>query len=543
MRVAPLLFATTLLAAADPSCPGGVPWWGYRGPGGTAIVDGKPPVSADLATGTNVAWTTAMPNWGYSLPVICQERVFVVSEGGWPAEQDFPLLQILDAATGTETARLTLDHLPHTSLPPADQEAARKAWATVMADFRTNYQIFHRYITGDEAAKQATVAEWKALGRAYGGWKGGGYGQLRSLKPKCDQAAAKLAATAGLTQATWQHGCGMGLSCFGQTFPSPVSDGEAVYIATAFGSFFAVDPTGKLRWGAYLPGKPGEYCRNGRSPLIHGDLLISDAGAVVRGIDRGTGELRWSHPVDEETWMSPLVITVGGKDVLLCFNRRAFLLPQGTPLNVAYTGDFGAGGSIVKHDERDVAFFTGGGEHGGWANKGTAPIMPPSAVRFRLDGDTLQGEVLWSGIDGAPLREHIGLLYHGGVLYHTGTGSGYEALTGKRVLGSGDRKKSVLPPTKHLLFLADDRIYGLAVAGGKEGSPGQNATLACCDLAGKKLGETVFACAKPEGIKATQIIEQNGWPTWGFSYAGTFTISGDRILVRSVDNLWCLKAK
>lgn len=46
--------------------------------------------------------------------------------------------------------------------------------------------------------------------------------------------------------------------------------------------------------------------------------------------------------------------------------------------------DFGAL-AVVKHDERDVVFFTGGGEHGGWENKGNCEVCPPSAVRFRLE--------------------------------------------------------------------------------------------------------------------------------------------------------------
>lgn len=154
--------------------------------------------------------------------------------------------------TGKEVWRKDLNHLPAASLSPADQQAALKAWHDVLADFRTGYTIFNELIYAtDEAAKEAAKAKFTSLGRNFGGWKGGGYGQLRSLKPKCDEAKAKLAAKAGLTLATWQHGCGMGQSCFGQTFPTPVTDGTHLYVVTAFGGFFCFDKDGKEIWVKY----------------------------------------------------------------------------------------------------------------------------------------------------------------------------------------------------------------------------------------------------------------------------------------------------
>lgn len=539
-----ILLALPLLAQGEaPKVPGGVAWTGYRGPLSTGVHQGKPPVSCDEKTGENLRWKIPMPNWGHSQPVVCGNRVFVISEGGWPETQDFPLLQVLDLATGKEVARDTLDHLPATGLSAAEQEASRKAWHDVLADFRANYTLFNHYIYGDEAAKKEVVAKFESLGRKYGGWRGGGYGQLRSLKPKCDDAKAKTAGKAGLTLETWQHGCGLGQSCFGQTFATPVTDGTNVYIATAFGAFFAYDQNGKRLWVSYSPGKRGEYCRNGRSPVIYGDLLLSDMTALARGIDRKTGKVLWSHPVDEETWMTPVVITTGGQDVLLCFNRKAFLLPDGKPLKVEGGTDFGAT-AVVNYDQRDVVFFTGGGEHGGWTGKGRTETPPPSAVRFALQGDTLTGTVLWSGLNGAG-SGHIGILYHDGKLLHVPSGSVFEALTGKLLVGpgtriKGDGGKRVVPGTGHLLQVAGDRMYGLSGAGGGEGKPGQTATLVCYSLDGKELGKSVFANAPVAGEKKKQIIEQNGWNTWMFSYAVPFTIHGDCILVRSYDYLWCV---
>lgn len=529
---------------------GSVAWatsavYGYRGPGGDGVhPDANPPAACAETTGTNLLWKVPMPNWGHGHPVALDGCVFVVSEGGWPATQDLPLLQCLDAATGAERWRRTLNHLPATGLSASAQEAALAAWHEVLADFRTNYTIFNACIYApDEPAKQAAIERFTALGRKFGGWKGGGYGQLRSLKPKCNEAQAKLASKAGLTLETWQHDCGMGQSCFGQAYPTPVTDGTHLYVVTAFGGFFCFDREGTPRWVKYHPGKPGEYCRNGRSPLLYGELLISDIGALVRAINRKTGELVWAQPVDAETMMSPVVITCDGTDVLLCFNKRAFRLPDGQPLTFEGGTDFGAT-ALVRADDRSVVFFTGGGEHGGWTNKGNCETPPPSCVRFSLNGTTLTGQVLWSGIAGKQLSGHSGLLYHDGKLYHP-AGCVLDAATGAVLAGGTDKRSGAraVPQTRHLLQLAGDRLYGLRESGkGGEGKPSQESTLEVYTLDGRKLASSVFANAPVEGLKRAQIVEQNGWNTWMFSYACPFTIAGNRLYIRSYDYLWCLGA-
>jgi len=544
-RLVICLVLVTAASAAEIPVPGGVPWWGYRGLGGTGVVAGDPPVACDDATGMNVLWKVPVANWGHSQPVVLGDAVLVVSEGGWPEGQDFPVVECFALADGALRWELTLDHLPSVALAEEERERVRSAWADVLADFRLNYRIFHQIATAEtDAERVAARKRFEELGRSFDKYKRG-YGQLRSLKPKCDQDQARLAAEkAGLTLETWQHGCGMGQSAFGQTFPTPVTDGEHVYIATAFGSFFCLDRDGEVVWTTFAPGQRGEYCRNGRSPLIYGDLLISDVTALARGIDRATGEVRWSHPVGAGTWMNPVVITVDGVDVLLCHNRKAFRLPDGEPLTVEGGTDFGAM-AVVKYDERDVVFFTGGGEHGGWTNKGNCPTPPPSAVRFALDGDTLDGEILWSGIDGEKVTGHVGILYHDGRLYHEGTGSAYDPHTGKLLAGPGDRKEArdrgTVAATDHLLWIADGRMYGLKEARRSKEDPRKLGFLEVRELGGRRLATNLFRNADGDETKRAQIVAQNGFGRWGkFSYAKPFTVHGDRLFVRNYDHLWCV---
>ena len=250
---------------------------------------------------------------------------------------------------------------------------------------------------------------------------------------------------------TWHDGgCGYrGVNCVGQAYPTPCSDGEHVYVATAHGVFACFDLAGKRRWLARVPGNGGEYCRNGRSPILYKQLLISDITDKVRAFDSATGTLAWSDDLGKKkhsTIVSPMVLTVSGKDILWAAGCNAYLLPDGKKLNIEGWTDCGMQ-TLVKYDEPDVIFFCGSGEHCGWTGKGKGvDPMPPAAVRFSLSGNpsthsagsgtssssgqlTLKANVLWSGING----KYYGgnqpwMLYHGGKLYAPGAGA-VDALT------------------------------------------------------------------------------------------------------------------
>ena len=108
-----------------------------------------------------------------------------------------------------------------------------------MTRFRTLYSQFDGWMSGDAAGKKKIEAEWAANGYKWGGFKKG-YGALRALKGGDRTKLPASCKDAGLGLDSWQHACGMGLACFGQSFATPVSDGEAVYVATAFDSFWKI---------------------------------------------------------------------------------------------------------------------------------------------------------------------------------------------------------------------------------------------------------------------------------------------------------------
>jgi hypothetical protein len=391
----------------------------------------------------------------------------------------------------------------------------------------------------DEAA-----ARFTALGYTFGGHRGGGYGQLRSLKPKPDAVVKE----AGLHGETWHHGCGLGTDCIGMTYASPVSDGEHVYITTAFAGAACFDLDGNLCWlRAIVPAKTTETYA--RSPLLYRDLLVSDYFGRTVALDKATGELRWSVDTAGGSIATPAIITVDGTDVLLTEggqggrSLQAVRLPDGKRLTVE---GWGIGGTqiLASSDQRDVAFFCGRGQHSFWSESADAP-KPPAAVRFALDGETLKATVLWTGDAFVGAGGFVGMTYFGGKLYCSAGGSAVviDAATGKLLAGgmgkpSGNR---ALPSTKHLLLLAGDRFYGLD---GSERTCDGNfqtfATLTCTSLDGKPLGKSVLTAMPVEGEKLAQTRSQVGWDRWPFAYGFPFTVDGNRLYVRSFDQLVCI---
>jgi hypothetical protein len=519
---------------------------GSRGDGSGVFPGARPVTDWDEKTGRNVLWKTLMPNWGHGCPIVVGERVFLTAEPGW--KSDWPALLCVNARDGRILWERPINHLAVAVADAAGREAIARTWRDLMARYRLAYNLFNLYFYSDD--KEGGIRKFADHGFTYGGWSGGGYGQLRKMRfadAEAHKADLKTIARAGLDLETWQHECGMGTSCVGQIFATPASDGQSVYVATAFGSFAGFDLDGNLRWMQFVRGEASQggndYCKNARSPLLYRDLFISDIANVVRAFDRRTGQVRWAHEIfGTHTIMSPVVLTVGGTDVLLCVGPHAYRLPDGKPLPVEGWSSAGAR-AVLNTDHRDTVFFTGGGEHGGWEGKGDCPTPPPAAVRFALQGERLTAKVLWCGAGGERLCEHTALTYHDGQLYH-GRGLILDAATGKVLAGSTDRRGNrAVPQTRQFVLIAGDRVYGLHEGRGSETQPAQTGVCEVYTLDGRKVAESTLSNAPPEGEKKEQIVATHGYNTWRFTYACPFTVAGERLYVRSNDYLFCLGPK
>ncbi len=343
------------------------------------------------------------------------------------------------------------------------------------------------------------------------------------------QELLRTAREAGMTLMTWRHDCSGGnTNEVGVAFATPVSDGRHIWTATAWGGFFCHDLDGTQRWVAFSPGQAGEYCRNGRSPILWNNLLISDITNRVRAFEASTGRLLWQHDINAHTIVSPAVLEVNGHHVLWTAGPNAYLLPDGRPLTIDGWKDEGMQ-ILVAHDQRNVAFFCGSGEHCGWTNKGNADPAPPAAVRFSLNGQTLSAEVLWhGGTAGAGNRDFAGgnkpwMFYLSGRFYHINGGI-LNAGTGELVQGRIARRHNnqrAVPPTDHLLLSANGHLYGLTSRG----------LLSVFTLDGRTVADLTIETPQ------TSYEFTLGEPRFAGSDGPAFTLGPDAIFVRSQTHL------
>ena len=514
---------------------------GYHGTDGSQVYpSSNPPVEWDGATGKNVLWQTPLPHLGYGGPIVVRDRVFAVSEPGF--ESDFPVLTCVDANTGKVLWQREVNHLAVAVPDAAAREQVARTWHDHVAWRREYLQL--RSELAMASNKPPIEATMKAKG-------------MVSDNPKKAPPGAippKEVTHAGLFWDAWRTGFGGWYP--GVTFATPCTDGEFVYVATAWRSYACFDMEGNQKWLQWFPSKGkndhSDGCGNCRSPLVWNDLVIVDNNAFVRALDRTTGRLVWEVSreavgVGQHEIASPVLFKVGGVDLIWCNGPVAIQLNDGKPFKVV--GWKSPGMMVVANtDVPDILYLTGGGEHGGWEAKGTGTNPPPAAIQLAFDGDVLKATVLWTGVEGKPLGANCSTLaYHAGKVYFWNrTGIILDARTGKVLAGTpGKGGKAAAPNTTQIYAIAGDRIYGLGA--GEHGSEkrrdsaGAKVLAQVFTLDGGKLAENALYGPKLEGAFAAmhRVAHTENW----FSYSNPFTISGDRIFVRGCYMLYCIGAK
>lgn len=181
--------------------------------------------------------------------------------------------------------------------------------------------------------------------------------------------------------------------------PTPVLDGDRVFVHFGADGTAALSTTGEIIWKARF-----EYQSQhgaGGSPIVYGDLLIvncdgSDAAFVV-AVDKHTGKQRWKTnrgvPSDQ-AYTTPLVIRVGDRDQLIsvgAFRARAYDPSTGKEIwRVRYDEGFSnVPRPVFAHG---LVFIATG-------------FQQPELLAVRPDGtgDVTKTHVAWTLKRGAPL--------------------------------------------------------------------------------------------------------------------------------------------
>jgi hypothetical protein len=290
---------------------------GYFGDRSGVYRDANPPTR--WAEDTNVLWKTPVPNLGSAAPVVAGDRVFVLSEPGWT--NDLPLISCYSTDNGILLWEREMDPLLLTVQDEAERQKIREHWRKHLAWIRDYYLLFHDYSANKEdpgvkrRMEEMGVLSW---GQNYL------YGKFNETNLS-DYAMSRFGrkfpqvGKAGIGMDTWRCMGSHDQMWIGEVFGTPVTDGRSLYVATAWGFYAAYDMDGRLRWMRFLsPERPHDYCSVARSPILYGDVVVSDLGRMVRAFDRSTGELKWERRRQGgvHEFVSPVVLRVGTQDVL-----------------------------------------------------------------------------------------------------------------------------------------------------------------------------------------------------------------------------------
>jgi outer membrane protein assembly factor BamB len=238
--------------------------------------------------------------------------------------------------------------------------------------------------------------------------------------------------------------------------PTPVIEGDRIYLHFGAYGTAAIDAAGKVVWKTELQYSHGQHGPGG-SPVLYEDLLIvscdgEDVQFVV-ALDKRTGKVRWKKVRDGfQAYSTPLVLQLqSGDQVVSPGAHRAIAYEPRTGKEI-WSVKYGDGFSNVPRPVyRDGLVFICTG------------FQQPSLLAVRVDGrkDVTKTHVIWSLNRGVPLTPSPLIvdtqLY---LVSDNGIASSVDAATGKehwRVRLGGTHSASPI--------YADGRIYFLSEEG------------------------------------------------------------------------------
>ena len=364
-----LLFFAMAAVAADLPSPEEYRgnWPRFRGFQGSGVCPkGDVPLTCDIKTGANIAWTVEVPAAGFSSPVVWGDRVFL--SGGDEAKREVMCFDVQSGKLLWQSA------VPKTAGSPDENpevpDQCGMAAATVATDGRRVYAMFSN---GDLAAFNfdGTVAWAKFLGTPKNQ-----YGHATSLltwqdrvivqfdQGEADDKLSKLLAFDGATGAVvWEKPRPVGASwatpiafdaagksqlitlavpwvisysakdgvelwradCLdGEVTPSPIFAGGTLFIVSPSSKLQPIRPDGT---GDVTKTHLGWIAEDGipdvTSPVSNGELIfVLNSAGMLTCYDAKNGGKQWEHDFDEPCNASP---SIAGNRLVLITNKGTLI--------------------------------------------------------------------------------------------------------------------------------------------------------------------------------------------------------------------------
>ncbi len=395
---------------------------GWRTDGTGRYPDAKVPIS--WGPDKNVIWKTPMPSWSNATPVIADGKIIVCSE---PAK-----VLCVSASDGKVlwSKSFGYDQL----VPPDEAENVRNMMAAA------------KPLSDQIGRKQRELR-----------------GPSRKLKQNPDDAEAKakvaavkkeIAALNEKLAPMKQYMLPKTHNVNGLSSPTPVTDGEHVYVLSGLGTAACFDLAGNRKWIKMIA-RPRHGWGHSASPVLVGGKLITHILGLV-ALDAKTGEQLWKAP-SKSVWGSPAVAKIGSTNVVIVSNGDAFRAADGKKLASRLSKlEFG---TPTLAD--GVVYFVQSG--------GSALKLPAEA------GDSLKCERLWK-TSVKKDRYYASPVIHDGLIYCITRACHFsvvDAADGKVVyekalkLGGGKREAypSITLVGKYVLVSADNGTTAIVEPG------------------------------------------------------------------------------
>ena len=322
---------------------------GWRTDGSGNYPKAQPPL--EWSTTKNVLWRTPMPGYGVSQPVLLGQRIFICSE---PAT-----LLCLNRENGKILWQKTssyseLDIEPEVRERLKGELAEMADLARKQAAVQKEMDTLHRSLSKDQAPKEEIEKKLQPFRK-----------QIEELKKETQKLTLAVRYTQPETHPT-----------AGYSAPTPVTNGQEVFVAFGNGLVACFDLEGDRKWIKLIEHSNAPYAHSG-SPVLAGDRLLIHFTDLV-GLDTKTGTESWrlKLPTGHGT---PLVTRIGDVDVLLT-PKGALVRARDGKLLANGLGSCGAN-SPVRHE--DLVYYV----HG-----------PANAVRLPASvEEPVKVPVLWKG--------------------------------------------------------------------------------------------------------------------------------------------------
>lgn len=260
---------------------------GWRTDGTGSYPKAQPPL--EWSATKNVVWSTPMPGYGVSHPVLLGQRVFICSE---PAT-----LLCLDRDNGKVLWQKTCSY-SELEIEPEVRERLKGELAETaelskkQSAVQKEMDTLRRSLEKDKAPKDEVETKLKPFRM-----------QVEDLKKE----KLKLTLAVRYTQPNIH-------SSAGYSAPTPVTDGKQVFVAFGNGLVACYDLDGNRKWLKLIEHSNLTFAHSS-SPILAGDKLLIHFTDLV-ALDPKTGNEAWRLK-SPAGWGTPLATRIGDVDVVL----------------------------------------------------------------------------------------------------------------------------------------------------------------------------------------------------------------------------------